>query len=249
MSCETFLKGNSVVRRLDPRLRIVVALLFSVLIALSSSFTVLAAGLALTVLLALAADLPAAAAWRRMLGLNTFMLVLLLVLPLSTPGEPLLQLGPLAWTDRGLRLAGAIALKANVIVLGYTVLLSTIDPVRLGHALHRLRLPDKVVHLFLFTIRYIDVIHHEYDRLICAMKVRCFRPRLNFHTFRSYGYLVGMLLVNSFDRSDRIVAAMKCRGFRGRFHVMHSLRAGGRDVVFTAISLAVLLTLGWLEWA
>lgn len=249
MSCDTFLAGDSVIRRLDPRVRILTASAFSILVAISVRLPVPATGLAVATLTALAADLPAAPTLRRLAGLNVFMVLLFLLLPLSAGGNPVLTLGPLIWTDAGIRLAASITLKANAIVLCYTALLSTVEPVRLGHALHRLRAPAKLVHLYLFTIRYIDVIHHEYDRLLTAMKVRCFRPRLNFHTLRTFGHLVGMLLVNSLDRSERIVAAMKCRGFRGRFHVLGGFSAGGKEALFVFLSLAVILALGWAEWA
>ena len=39
--------------------------------------------------------------------------------------------------------------------------------------------PDKLTHLFLFTVRYLGVLHHEYQRLLSAMRVRAFRPRMS----------------------------------------------------------------------
>ena len=60
--------------------------------------------------------------------------------------------------------------------------------------------------------------------------------------------LVGMLLVKSFDRADRIVAAMKCRGFRGRFYVLHHFAFARRDLLFGVASLVGLVGLGWGEW-
>jgi cobalt/nickel transport system permease protein len=248
LTCDTYLKGDSIVRRIDPRFRAVAALVFSVFVAVSANFVVLAVALAIALLSALAADLPPAPTIRRMFALNLFMLLLFLLLPLSSSGEILFSLGPLTWSAGGVRMAAAIALKANIIVLTYTALVSTIDPVRLGHALHRLRVPEKLVHLLLFTIRYIDVVHHEYDRLQQAMKVRCFKPRLSVHTLRTYGYLFGMLLVNSFDRSDRVVAAMKCRGFRGRFHTLTNFSAGPREALFSLLAITAVFVLGWIEW-
>jgi cobalt/nickel transport system permease protein len=249
LTCETYLKGDSAVRRLDPRFRATAALAYSILVALSSNLVVLAAALAIAALTALAAALPPAPTFRRFLALNLFMLLLFLLLPLSSSGEALLRLGPLTWSAGGVRMAASITLKANIIVLTYTALVSTVDPVRLGHALHRLFVPEKLVHLLLFTIRYIDVVHHEYDRLVQAMRVRCFRPRLNGHTLKTYGYLFGMLLVNSLDRSDRVVAAMKCRGFRGRFHTLTRFSAGSPEVLFTMLVLLTIFSLGWVEWA
>ena len=105
-----------------------------------------------------------------------------------------------------------------------------------------------MVHLFFFCFRYIHVIHQEYQRLTKAMKIRGFKPRTNLHTYRAYAYLVGMLLVRSFDRSRRIVAAMKCRGFNGPFYILHHYQMKRYDYVVAASSLAfsvALLAMGW----
>ena len=247
MVCETFHKGDSVIHRLDPRLRVVAAFVVSALLAVSDRFPVLWAGLAIGIAMAAVARLPAAALVRRLCPLNAFMLLLFLLLPLATPGVALLRVGPFGFSEAGASLAAAVTLKANAIMLCLTALLSTMELVTLGHAFSHLRVPDKLTHLFLFTVRYIDVLHHEYARLVKAMRVRCFRARMSLHTYRAVGWLVGMLLVKSFDRADRISAAMKCRGFRGRFYVLHHFAFGRRDAVFGVVSLLVLAVLLWAE--
>jgi cobalt/nickel transport system permease protein len=62
------------------------------------------------------------------------------------------------------------------------------------------------------------------------------------------GYLVGMLLVRSLDRSERIVRAMKCRGFRGRFYLLDHFHFSAGDVRFAAAWLLTLAVLSVLEW-
>jgi len=249
MSCETFCQGDSVIHRLDPRVRVVAALAFSVLVAVGSRFPVILAALALVIAAAVIARLPLAPTLKRLATLNVFMALVVVVLPFSMPGRNLFSIGQFAFTMEGLLRAAAIALKANTILLALTVLVSTIELPRLGHALSHLHVPQKLTLLFLFTVRYIDVLHHEYRRLADAMKVRCFRAHLNLHTLRSLGYLVGMLLVNSLDRSERVAGAMKCRGFRGKFWILHHFSMARRDVVFAAGTLAVLLLLAFGEWS
>jgi cobalt/nickel transport system permease protein len=240
MVCETFAHGDSPLHRLDPRGRVAAAVALSVLLAVSESFPVLLAGLALAVALVVAARLPAGALARRLVGLNVFVVLLAVLLPLTMGGPLLGRLGPLGVSRLGALLAARVALKANSIVLAFTALLSTVELVTLGHALVHLRVPDKLVQLLFFTVRYVDVLHHEYRRLRTAMRARCFRPRVSRHTYRSFGYLVGMLLVGSLDRSQRVIAAMKCRGFRGRFHVFDHFCWHRRDTVFALASALVL---------
>ncbi len=127
------------------------------------------------------------------------------------------SVGPVAIYREGVISALAITLKSNAIILTMIVLLGTSPVFTLVHALSHLGVPDKLVHLFFFCFRYVHVIHEEFHALATAAKVRGFRPGTNRHTYRTHAYLVGMLLVRSFDRSARIVAAMKCRGFKGKF--------------------------------
>ncbi|MFW6457128.1 MAG: cobalt ECF transporter T component CbiQ [Planctomycetota bacterium] len=249
MVCETFAHGSSPVHKLDPRSRIVAGLAFAVMIALSRVFVVLGGALAISAVLAITARLPLKTTLKRLMGVNVFMLALLLFLPLSVPGETALSLGPLAYSGRGLIRVLRIALKCNAIVLMLTVLLGTMELVELGHALHHLKVPRKLVHILLFTIRYVDLVHHEYRRLRKAMKVRGFRADMSAHTYRSIGHLVGMLLVRSFDRAERVLAAMKCRGFRGDFHVLTRFAFTRRDIVFSCAFALTLCLLGGAEWA
>ncbi len=249
MVCETFARGSSPIHALDPRPRILAGLAFSVLIALSQRFGVVGAGLAISVVVAVTARLPVRATLRRMLGVNVFMLILFLILPFSAQGDALFSLGPVSYSQAGLFRVGRIALKCNAIVLMLTVMLGTMELVELGHALSHLKVPRKLVHILLLTIRYVDLIHHEYSRLRKAMKVRCFRADVNAHTYRSIGHLMGMLLVRSFDRAERVLAAMRCRGFRGEFHILTHFYLTRRDVLFTCGFTLTLLLLGAGEWA
>jgi len=245
---QRFVHGDSPIHRLDPRPRFVAALLLTLLIAMSTRPAVALAGLAVGAAFVALARLRPLDLLKRLLEVNVFIVVLWLFLPFTHPGEPIWHLGPLTATREGVRFALLITLKCNAIILTLTALVATVDVVRLGHALYHLRVPAKLIHLLLFTIRYFDVLHREYHRLSAALKVRCFRPRTNRHTYRTYAYLIGTLLVRSLDRAQRVMAAMKCRGFRGRFYVLDHFALARRDVVFGAAAALALGLLGWMQW-
>jgi cobalt/nickel transport system permease protein len=76
------------------------------------------------------------------------------------------------------------------------------------------------------------------------MKARAFRPAFSLHTYRSYANLVGMLLVRSVDRAERVHAAMLCRGYTGRFWFHDHFRFTRLDLAGAA--LAALLAAGVL---
>jgi cobalt/nickel transport system permease protein len=239
---------QSLICRLDPRVRVISAFAFSVLVVVLQEWTALLAGAAVVFLVAGLAHAFSGTTLRRLAELNLFTLFLFVFIPLSIPGPALVRLGGLEWSLEGVFFALRIALKANSVMLLVSSLLAGMEPADLAHALYRLRVPAKLAHALFFCVRYIEVLHLEYHRLVNAMKLRGFHRRLSRHTIRSLGYLVGMLFVRSVDRSDRILEAMKCRGFDGRLYSLAEFEAGRKDAVFTVILGAAALGISTLEW-
>ncbi|MBK1649887.1 cobalt ECF transporter T component CbiQ [Rhabdochromatium marinum] len=243
---------GSPLRRLDPRTRLLAVCAFAAVVIVLEQPAALGAALALALLLILVARQPLRRILRPLAAMDGLMLIMLLTLPFTTPGTPLLQLGTEgAWgtaSVEGLWLAVDIALTANAILLMLLALLGDLDPVHLGHALHRLHLPMALVQLLQFTLRYINLIHDEFSRLRVAMRARGFVAGTNRHSIRSLGYALGTLLVRSLDRSERVLCAMQCRGFTGHFPVVESLRFGSTDALVATLGVLVFSGLLWLEW-
>jgi cobalt/nickel transport system permease protein len=240
--------GDSLIQRLDPRVKIVVVFLFSVVVAVSNRFLVLLLGLALGLCMALLARLPVKQVLVRLVPVNLFIIFLWFFLPFTLQGKPLFSVGPLVGTHEGVLYAARISIKSNTIMTVLIGLVASTSLLTLGHAMHDLKIPKKLVHLFFFTYRYIDVIHKEYLRLVNAMKVRGFRPGTNMHTYRTFAYLVGMLLVRSSDRADRVHTAMLCRGFGGNLYSLSAFSLRACDVISLILMLILILALGVLEW-
>lgn len=221
---------------------------FAVFVALSDEFSTLGCCLSLSLLLVFWAKLPDRKSFRQFLEFNLLLLFLFILLPFSYPGAPVFQVWGLAWTYEGMLRGLQIILKANSIMLTFSALLGVLDPLHVGVALERLGMPTKLASIFFLTIRYLDVIQREYQQLVNAMKLRGFRSSFSRHTFRSYGYLVGMLLIKSLDRSERILEAMKCRGFRGRFYSLTTFSLTKSDLVFCLCYTSVLSVLTYVEY-
>jgi cobalt/nickel transport system permease protein len=245
---EGFASTDSLIYRLDPRVKIVVVFLFSVVVAVSNRFLVLLLALGLSLCIVLLARVLKKQLLRRLVPVNIFVLFLWFFLPFTIGGESFFSIGPLIGTHQGVLYAARISLKANTIVGMLIALVGSTSILTLGHAMHELKVPKKIVHLFFFTYRYVHVIHREYLRLVSAMKVRGFRPGTNMHTYKTYAHLVGMLLVKSADRAERVRNAMLCRGFRGKLYSLSEFSLNASDVVSLVVMLASVLALGMLEW-
>jgi len=225
----------------DPRLRLVTAGVAVAALSQIESLAAAIAALAATIGLAILARAPLP--WRRLLHLEGFLILLFLTLPFTVPGPPLAKLGPLAVSSEGLLRAALIAGKVSASVLIIALLLGGMDPTRLGAALRALRLPEPLVRLFVTTARYLDLIRGEAGRLLEAMRARGFRPGTNRHSWRSYGHLLGMLLVRALARAERVEEAMLCRGYAGRLPNTPTLKAPPRDRVATALIVGAALSL------
>jgi cobalt/nickel transport system permease protein len=245
---EEFSTGKSFIHGLDPRIRIIVAALFSVVVATSTNLLALIPALAVSLLLIVLTKLPTRKVFYRLLLVNGLILFLWLLLPFTFKGEQLFTIGPLVGTKEGVMYASQITLKCNAILLAMIALLATIPIFTLGHAMNQLYFPEKLIHLFLFTYRYIHVIFQEYHRLINAMRIRGFIPQTNLHTYRSYAYLVGMLLVKSYDRAERVHKAMLCRGFSGKYFTLSRFSIKIGDIFYLSFMLAAILGLVILQW-
>ena len=245
---EPFSDGNSLIHNLDPRLKVVFTTLYSFTVALSSRFPTLFVALCFSLLLIAMARLNIREVAKRLAIVNGLILFFWIVLPFTFKGEPLFHIGPLAFTREGVVLSALITLKSNAILLAFISMIASMSIATLGHALNRLHIPDKIVHLFLLTYRYIFVIDQEYQRLSRSAKIRSFRPGTNAHTYQTYAYLIGMLFVRASARAQRVHQAMLCRGFKGRFYCLREFSMSLQDWTLSAIMALVILGLVILEW-
>ncbi len=235
---EPFAHGRSPVHSLDPRVRLAAAFAGAVCLAVLRTPQAAALGLGLAgLLLGLSRPSPRLVL-RRLAVINAFIAFLWLTVPFTSGGEPLAVWGPLAVSRSGMLLTLLVTLKSNAIVLLFLALVATMDSPTIGYALERLRCPPKLVFLFLFTYRYLHVIADEWHKLHVAARLRGFVPRTNLHTYRAIANMLGMVFVQSFDRSVRVYEAMLLRGFSGRFQSVTAFRAAPRDAVFAVAALA-----------
>ncbi|MBB4120250.1 energy-coupling factor transporter transmembrane component T family protein [Martelella radicis] len=217
----------------DLRLRMVTVFAVVAMMTPLAHFRPAAAYLALV--LCLAFTRGSGIAWRRLLHLEAFLVVLLITLPFAVAGTPLVTVFGFTASAEGVVRALVVALKVTASVLLLNIAFEGVEPVRLGQSLDALRMPKKLVHIFIALVRYLGVIRGEFSRLQEAMKLRAFQPRSNRHTFQTYGNMIGMLLVRATARAERIEEAMRMRGFAGRYPVSEPAPLTVRDVLGAAL--------------
>jgi cobalt/nickel transport system permease protein len=226
---------DSPLARLDPRWKLV-ALTAAVAVAGTlRSVPILVVSLVLAVALVLACRLP----WRllaaRYGAFGLFLLPFAVILPIVQGWD-----GVLAAARVGAR-AGAVFSLALVLV-------GTAPFHRTLQAAQALRAPRLLTQIALMSYRYVFVLGDEFLNIRTAMRVRGFRAGTNRHTYRTFGYVAGALLLRGEERAQRVAQAMRCRGFDGRFRTLHGFHTRWPDLLFFAAAIGISTALLAGDW-
>ncbi|MDY6791454.1 MAG: cobalt ECF transporter T component CbiQ [Thermodesulfobacteriota bacterium] len=247
MISEPFVAEKARINQVSPTTRGVFAIAYCFIVALSYRFPALFTAVFVSLLMVCLSGLSLYAVAKRLAVVNGLILLIWLILPFTYSGESVFNMGPLAITRPGIILSAQITLKSNAILLAVMALLSSMSLVTMGHTLSRLRIPQKLVFLFLMTVRYIFVIENEYQRLVRAIKIRGFKPGTNIHTYKTYAYLIGIIFVRASARAQRVHQAMMCRGFKGKFYSLYKFSSTRLSWHFSTVMTILLTVLLFLE--
>lgn len=206
--------GHSVVHRAPAHLKILTLLGF-VLLAVAvprgwwAAYAVLLLALLVVVRLA---RVPLGYLARRM-WIEVPFLVFAVLLPFVATG-PRLDLGPFSVSHPGLVAAGALAAKGTLGVLASLTLAATTEPQAVLRGLRGLHLPDLMVQIMAFMLRYLDVVTADLTRTTTAMRSRGYDPRSPAH-WPALARALGALFIRSYERGERVHLAMLSRGYDG----------------------------------
>ncbi|MCL2349632.1 MAG: energy-coupling factor transporter transmembrane protein EcfT [Planctomycetaceae bacterium] len=231
-----------IISRLDLRVRVVATVLLAVCFSMIGSLPILALFLLPGVCAVPFSRLGIRSIFRRLAPFNLFVFFAFCFVPWGAGGTTLFQFAGFSYQLAGFLVVLRTAVVGNAILLVMLTLLANTEMTLLGQAFRRLGMPQKMVQLLLFTIRYLSVFESEWVRMSLAAKARGFRPKMNRHTYKTYAQMIALLFVRSLERSERVLAAMKCRGFHGRFYPLDDQKITAYDILFLVLIAAVMTT-------
>jgi len=115
--------------------------------------------------------------------------------------------------ERNLKTATVIFLKATAILVFTFALILPLGVVKLTRTLEAVGVPKKFTLMVLLSYRYIHSVREEYEKISKAAKLRGFEPHFNLKTYRTYGYMLGMLTLKTYFKARQVYKAMLCRGY------------------------------------
>jgi cobalt/nickel transport system permease protein len=140
--------------------------------------------------------------------------VFALLMPFISHGPRTEVLG-IVVSEPGLHAGLALLVKGSIGVLASLTLAATTDPQDVLRGLERLRMPDLIVQIMGFMIRYLDVVTGELSRMLVAMRSRGCDPRSPRY-WPTLARAMGALFIRSYERGERVHLAMLSRGYDGR---------------------------------
>jgi cobalt/nickel transport system permease protein len=246
---DQFHERVSFVHGLDPRVKVVSAIFFVLVVSLTPEGTWWAFGAYTFLILAATrlSELELTFSLRRSYIALPFALAALAI-PFTTPGPELTRLPVLGWeiSEPGMIRFVSILARSWLAVQAAILLTATTRFPDLLWSLSALRIPRPLVSTIGFMYRYLFVLADEGLRMRRARLARSVRIRENPRPSirwqgRMTGSLVGVLFLRALERSERVYAAMLSRGYDGSMRTSIRYRMARPDWVALSITGLILI--------
>lgn len=246
--------GDSLVHKFDPRMKLVLTIVYIILLFAASNPLGLTLSLVFLVAMYGVAKIPfklITKSLKPILPIILFTAVLNLFF-VSGEGEPLVHFWVLNIYAEGLRYAILMAVRVMALIAGTSLLTYTTSPIVLTDAIEQLLKPLGRLHfpvhelamMMSIALRFIPTLIEETDKIMNAQKARGAMLD-NGSMMERVKALVPVLIplfISAFRRADELAMAMECRCYRGGSGrtKLKQLRFQLRDILTFALGAAVL---------
>jgi len=256
-----YVADESILHRLDPRLKMVVALGIMVLPFVVEGLPAYSLLAALVLGLALLARAPLPALLRTVMTVFWLAVLMFVFYLFTTPGRPLVSAWGLKVTVEGLQ-AGSVQVYRICLLVAVSALLTyTTSPSQLAHGteamlgpLARIGVPVRDIGLMLtIALRFVPTVADEIETISRAQRARGLDPGVGgpLRRMQSLVPIFVPVFVAAVRRAEELAVAMDARGFRSSPHPTHmtQLRLGRAELVAALAALAAgLIVLGIDRW-
>jgi cobalt/nickel transport system permease protein len=243
-------EGTSIVHRLDPRLKLLVLLSFifvTVLIPYSRKQLFVIYGF-VPVILAFISGVSIFHYLSKLSKLYPMIFIITIFIPFF-PGNSaaVYQLGLVKIYPDGLQKFLLINVKAILTMMMTIVMISTTDLTMLLKGMEKLRVPRMFISILSFMYRFIFLLIDETERMSMAYHSRYLKMSFTGR-IKTFGQLIGILFIRTYERGERIYLAMESRGFKGRVYTMSEIYWKKSDTLVTLIFIITLTVPFILEY-
>ena len=250
--------GTSLVHRFDPRMKLVLTIVYIVLLFAASNPLGLTLSILFLALMYKVAQIPfkmILKSLKPILPIVVFTAVLNLFF-VSGEGDPLVKLGFLTIYAEGVRYAVLMAVRVMALIAGTSLLTYTTSPIVLTDAIEQLLKPLGRLHfpvhelamMMSIALRFIPTLIEETDKIMNAQKARGAQLDTGKMTDRVKALVPVLipLFISAFRRADELAMAMECRCYHGgegrtRLKQLHMHRS---DILIAVVAVLVFVAIG-----
>lgn len=247
-----FYPANSVIHRLDPRVKLFATILFIIVLFAVKSFWAYGAVFVFTAAVVLMSKVPVRLLLKSLRGVIAVVLFTVCLNLLFTEGDNMLfRYGIIKISTEGVVTAAKMAIRLILLITGSSVLTLATSPIQLTDAIEHSLKPfrkigvpaHEIAMMMTIALRFIPTLIEELDKIKKAQMAR----GADFDTgglikkAKSLIPLLVPLFVSSFRRADELAMAMEARCYRGDINRtrLKELKYEKRDYTAGAIVLVL----------
>ncbi|EKU48900.1 energy-coupling factor transporter transmembrane component T family protein [Staphylococcus massiliensis] len=219
-----YLPNDTIIHRLDPRMKLIFTILFMIAIFLCHSFPQFLIVLIVIGIMVKLADIKLPFLLKGLTPIFVFLIFTFLMhVFLTKGGKRLFEWGILSIYQQGILEGTYIVLRLAFVVIVSTILTLTTSPISLTDAierllspLKRLKVPVNAISMMMsIALRFIPTLMEELEKIILAQKSR--GSDINSGNFitrlKAFIPLLIPLFISSFQRAEDLAIAMEVRGY------------------------------------
>ena len=264
MTLGQYYKANSILHKLDPRVKLLGTLLFVITLFFPKSLLSLGIATAFLILIVKLSKVPVSMMIRGVKPLFIIICFSAIINMISVSGDVLVKIGPITIAKQGLWMAFYLVVRLVYLVIGSSVMTFTTTPNQLTdglekgfHFLKKMHVPvHEIAMMMSIALRFIPILTEELDKIMKAQMARGadFESGNLIHKVKNMVPLLVPLFVSAFRRADDLAMAMEARcynGGEGRTK-MKPLKYVARDhkayAIIFAYFIVILLCRTFLPW-
>lgn len=256
-----YVKGDSILHRLDPRTKIFGMLAIMVALFFVNNWIGLVYAAVVVFAVLFASQVPLKFYIRGVKPLRWILLFTAAIQIFLTPGEIIWQWGILHITAEGVRLAIFMCVRLVLLVMTTSVLTLTTTPIVLTDAVENLLSPFKrigvpaheLAMMMTIALRFIPLLADETEKIMAAQKARgaAFDEGGLMDRVRALLPILVPLFLSAINRASELAMAMEARCYHGgegrtRLHELHYENRDRVAGILVALILALAVASRWV---
>lgn len=256
-----YVKGDSILHRLDPRTKIFGMLAIMVALFFVNNWIGLVYAAVVVFAVLFASQVPLKFYIRGVKPLRWILLFTAAIQIFLTPGEIIWQWGILHITAEGVRLAIFMCVRLVLLVMTTSVLTLTTTPIVLTDAVENLLSPFKrigvpaheLAMMMTIALRFIPLLADETEKIMAAQKARgaAFDEGGLMDRARALLPILVPLFLSAINRASELAMAMEARCYHGgegrtRLHELHYENRDRIAGILVALILALAVASRWV---